>query len=78
LNRTGLLVSQAGHETASNYQFRYRDALIARGLWTAPAMPPERDDADVVIRRAAPGSKAPPGAFYRDRRHVAVTTHELP
>jgi 4-amino-4-deoxy-L-arabinose transferase-like glycosyltransferase len=77
LNRTGLLVSEVGHETASNYQFRYRDTLMKRGLWTAPATPLEAGDADVVVRVAGrKQAPVPPGWFYRDDRFIAYKAEQ--
>jgi 4-amino-4-deoxy-L-arabinose transferase-like glycosyltransferase len=59
------LVSRDGRETTSNYQMRYRDALKARGLWTALDRPPLRDSARTVVRPFPPDAPRPPGATVR-------------
>jgi 4-amino-4-deoxy-L-arabinose transferase-like glycosyltransferase len=72
LGRRGTLVSDTGEETTSNYQLRYRQTLMARGLWT-PRPAPAADDAAVVVRPArAPGAPAAGWReIFRDRRFVA-------
>lgn len=74
LGRSSSLVSPRGAETTSNYQFRYRDSLIARGQWTAHEAPPPGDRATFVIRPRREASMPPPEGgteFFRDGRFVA-------
>ena len=72
LGRLGTLVSAQGHETESNYQVRYRETLIARGLWSALPTPPARGRETVVVTKAPrTGGEPSPGCFYRDRRFLA-------
>ncbi len=77
LGRRSELVSVLGRETTSNYQLRYRAALVARGEWTPLAAVPDSaraaDAADVIVRPAR--ENGPPRAdympFFRDARFVA-------
>jgi hypothetical protein len=74
LGRPSTLVSAEGAETTSNYQWRYRSSLAARGLWTPSASPSESDSARFVVRpRSEAGTPPPPGgeAFFMDARFVA-------
>jgi len=72
LGRTSALVSPLGLETTSNYQVRYRERLIARGMWTALDTIPATV-ADVVVRPAHDARPDPAGmtCFYRDHRFAA-------
>ena len=75
LGRRGALVDVSGAETTSNYQLRYRDALIARGLWIpiAAADIAAVDTATVVVRSAKLDDPVPDGwrEIHRDIRFVA-------
>jgi hypothetical protein len=73
LGRRSAIVSEAGHEVRSSYQIRYRETLIARGLWTLLAAADTSHVADVVVRRARDPEPAPAGTteFFRDARFVA-------
>jgi len=77
LDRRGALVDVGGAETTSNYQLRYRDALIARGLWTPTADDAgdalARNTAAVLVRSAKRDDPAPAGwrEIHRDLRFVA-------
>jgi 4-amino-4-deoxy-L-arabinose transferase-like glycosyltransferase len=74
LGRRSEIVSPLGFETTSTYQVRYRDALIARGLWTPLAAAPAADSATIVVRPAHRAGLDPlPGGveIFRDRRFVA-------
>jgi 4-amino-4-deoxy-L-arabinose transferase-like glycosyltransferase len=62
------LVSRDGHETTSNYQMRYRDALKSRGLWTALDQPPLRDSARTVVRPFHSDAPRPPGETVHSAR----------
>jgi 4-amino-4-deoxy-L-arabinose transferase-like glycosyltransferase len=75
LGRRSQLVSERGHETTSNYQVRYRAALMARGEWTPLDAAPRAGDASVVVVRPARSDAPPPEGyveFYRDGRFVAL------
>ncbi|MBI3538882.1 MAG: glycosyltransferase family 39 protein [Candidatus Eisenbacteria bacterium] len=71
LGRGSTLVSDRGEETTSNYQLRYRDALIRRGLWTPLGAGSGVERSGVLVRR----SKAPPppgwDEMFRDERFIA-------
>ena len=79
LGRRGTLVDVSGAETTSNYQLRYRDALIARGLWIPVAAVDlaAADTATVVVRSAKRDDPAPDGwrEIHRDVRFVAYRRH---
>ncbi len=72
LGRHSQLVSDAGHETTSNYQARYRRMLLARGQWT-PVAATAAGPAQGVVRPARDPRPAPAGGvqFHADRRFVA-------
>jgi hypothetical protein len=74
LGRSSDLVSGTGEETTSNYQYRYRTTLRARGLWTALDAPPADDHADVIVRPAGAADSLATGGreIFRDHRFVAV------
>ena len=77
LDRRGALVDVGGDQTTSNYQLRYRETLIARGLWTPlPAGAAGGDSAGgagVLVRAAARAGDPPAGwhQIFRDGRFVA-------
>ncbi len=73
LGRRATLVSADGRETTSNYQLRYRETLMARGLWTPRAAAAPDDPAAVVVRPARAAGAPPAGwsEIFRDRRFVA-------
>jgi 4-amino-4-deoxy-L-arabinose transferase-like glycosyltransferase len=83
LDRRGLLLDVSGAETTSNYQLRYRDSLIARGLWTPVAGNEDRTTSDlttsVLVRSAKRDDPAPAGwrEFHRDIRFVAFRREPL-
>lgn len=67
------LVSADGHETTSNYQYRYRETLMARGLWMPRPAPAPGERVRVVVRPASSADAPPEGwaEFFRDRRFAA-------
>ena len=74
LARPSILVSESGRETTSEYQARYRTALIARGQWLPLAAAAESSaHGMVIVRPANTAGFAPLGAqeFFRDGRFVA-------
>ena len=75
LGRRGALVEVSGLETTSNYQLRYRDSLIARGLWIPVAASDitTADPAAVVVRSVKRNDPTPEGwrEIHRDIRFVA-------
>ncbi len=80
LDRRSALVDVGGAETTSNYQLRYRETLVARGLWTPitaiDAVASDTSAADttaVVVRSAKREDPAPDGwrEIHRDLRFVA-------
>ncbi|MGH7729751.1 MAG: hypothetical protein ACRENJ_00705, partial [Candidatus Eiseniibacteriota bacterium] len=80
LRRRGTLVGVSGLETTSNYQLRYRDSLIVRGLWVPVATADlvadlAADRAAVVVRSVKRNDPAPDGwrEIHRDLRFVAYT-----
>jgi 4-amino-4-deoxy-L-arabinose transferase-like glycosyltransferase len=80
LARGGSLVSEDGRETTSNYQLRYRQTLIARGLWTPRTTRAPDDRAAVVVRWAESTEVPLPGwsKIFRDRRFVAYRRSSSP
>jgi len=71
LGRSSAILSDDGHETDSNYQYRYRATLTARGQWTPRPAP--AGEAAVVVRPAS-ATEAPSGGWsecFRDHRFVA-------
>jgi 4-amino-4-deoxy-L-arabinose transferase-like glycosyltransferase len=80
LDRRGALVDVSGAETTSNYQLRYRETLMARGLWlpttTGVAVDGDTraaDTAAVIVRSAKRHDPAPEGwrEIHRDIRFAA-------
>ena len=75
LGRRATLAGVGGLEITSNYQHRYRDTLVARGMWTPrdPAGDGEPVSEAVVVRPAARAGEPPAGGveIFRDRRFAA-------
>jgi len=80
LGRRGALIDVSGAETTSNYQLRYRETLMARGLWlpitSADAVDSDTraaDTAAVIVRSVKRHDPAPAGwrEIHRDIRFVA-------
>lgn len=72
LGHRSAIVSVLGHETASNYQVRYRRALMGRGQWTLlPAAPAA--GAEIIVRPAGRVHERLAGfdVFFVDGRFAA-------
>ncbi len=74
LGRSSELVSEAGFETTSNYQVRYREVLKRRGQWTAREIGPPADRVAIVVRRSRGADSRDLATWtqiFRDARFVA-------